>query len=274
VTISKPAPGATNWSTATDAAIDWINANETVSTRVGALESSVGSSNLTETIHDVVAALVTTNTPGTLSITYNDVAGTLTLSVTMDNEAIDDRVAALLTQGTGITLTYNDAAGTLTINSTAVGTAGGVLSGSYPNPAFAVDMATQAELDAVAAAAAPLASPTFTGTQRLPRPVSPPVSVTFAATLTIDASTGTRFKTTATADFTLAPPTNPLDGQQLTVVILAQTTTRNLTVSGSIGLTTGLSAAVAIPAGKKWVGGLLYDGDLAAWVLVASTLYT
>lgn len=34
------------------------------------------------------------------------------------------------------------------------GNAGGVLSGTYPNPGFAVDMATQAELDAVAAAKA------------------------------------------------------------------------------------------------------------------------
>ena len=32
------------------------------------------------------------------------------------------------------------------------GSAGGVLSGSYPNPGFAVDMATQAELDALDAA--------------------------------------------------------------------------------------------------------------------------
>lgn len=36
----------------------------------------------------------------------------------------------------------------------ASGTAGGVLSGTYPNPGFAVDMATQAELNAVAAAKA------------------------------------------------------------------------------------------------------------------------
>jgi hypothetical protein len=35
---------------------------------------------------------------------------------------------------------------------TATGAAGGVLAGTYPNPSFAADMATQAELDAVAAA--------------------------------------------------------------------------------------------------------------------------
>lgn len=39
-------------------------------------------------------------------------------NVTDFSEAVDDRVAALLVQGTGITLTYNDVAGTLTITGT------------------------------------------------------------------------------------------------------------------------------------------------------------
>src|SRR5688572_810550 len=41
------------------------------------------------------------------------------------------------------------------------GAAGGVLSGTYPNPSFAADMATQAELDA--AVAGVLDGATFTG---------------------------------------------------------------------------------------------------------------
>ena len=41
------------------------------------------------------------------------------------SESIDDRVAALLVAGTGITLTYNDGAGTLTIASSGGGSIGG-----------------------------------------------------------------------------------------------------------------------------------------------------
>lgn len=47
------------------------------------------------------------------------------------SEIIDDRVAALLAQGSGITLTYNDAAGTLTIAATSTG--GAMLSTTAPS---------------------------------------------------------------------------------------------------------------------------------------------
>lgn len=56
---------------------------------------------------------------------------------------------ARLTAGTNVAITNADGSITLAVASAAPsGAAGGVLSGTYPNPGFAVDMATQAELDA------------------------------------------------------------------------------------------------------------------------------
>ncbi len=83
-----------------------------------------------ERVDDRVANLL--NEGRGIDIEYNDAEGALVITVdfgnfTTDdlkegsnlyftNERVDDRVAALLTEGTVITLTYNDAANTLTID--------------------------------------------------------------------------------------------------------------------------------------------------------------
>ena len=97
---------------------------------------SEGTTNLyftNERVDDRVAALLTEGS--NITLTYDDTAGTLTIAAVEDylanndtddlsegstnlyftNERVDDRVAALLTEGDNVTLTYDDTAGTLTI---------------------------------------------------------------------------------------------------------------------------------------------------------------
>ena len=87
----------------------------------------------------------------------------LTLQIVDFAEGVDDRVAALLQAGTGITLTYNDGAGTLTIASTVSptwGSIGGTLS-------------SQTDLQTALNAKVNLAGDTMTGTLTAPEYRSP-----------------------------------------------------------------------------------------------------
>lgn len=61
----------------------------------------------------------------------------LTLQIVDFAEGVDDRVAALLTAGTGITITYNDGAGTLTIAASSTGIGGST--GSTDNTVLRAD---------------------------------------------------------------------------------------------------------------------------------------
>lgn len=122
------------------------------------------------------------------------------------------------------------------------------------------------------AAKAPLASPTFTGLVTAVRVVKTPQTVTYAATVTLDASTGDAFKITATGALALAVPTNPTDGQMVMVEVLASGGARVVTLNASIVLTTGLVAAPSIASGKVGYFGLRYSvlaGNV--WVCLSQT---
>lgn len=97
---------------------------------------------------------------------------------------------------------------------------------------------------------APLASPTFTGTVTAPGVVKTPQTITYAATITPDASTGDNFKCTATGALTINAPTNPSDGQALVVEVLASGAQRIVTLQAAIVLLTSTAGPLTIASGK------------------------
>ena len=77
-------------------------------------------SNITDFDSSVSGLLPVKNIVGGSGIGVSSTTGTYTISVTgissLIGEEVDDRVAQLLVEGTGVNLTYNDASGTLTID--------------------------------------------------------------------------------------------------------------------------------------------------------------
>jgi hypothetical protein len=102
-------------------------------------------------------------------------------------------------------------------------------------------------------------------------PVTPVVaqSVPYASTVTIDAGSGSRFKITATANLTLAAPTNGVDGQMVLVAVTASGSGRTLTLSG-ISLTTNTVSPYAINSGKTAYLGFRCAGG-STWSCLAQT---
>lgn len=83
-------------------------------------------------------------------------------------------------------------------------------------------------------------------------------AITYAATITPDAATGSVFTCIATGNLTLNDPANGVNGKHVTVAVQASGANRTLTLSDST-LTT-------IPSGEWWAGRYIYLDAATGWL--------
>lgn len=85
-----------------------------------------------------------------------------------------------------------------------------------------------------------------------------PVAVTYAASLTINATLGSLFRVTATGNLTLVDITGGTNGQLISLEVRASGGDRTFTVAGE---------TVTIPSGQRWWGDFRYDSVPDEWML-------
>jgi hypothetical protein len=120
-----------------------------------------------------------------------------------------------------------------------------------------------------------LASPTFTGTVTTPRLITPNVALTDAATIAVDASLSNHFRVLLTAAVgatrQLGAPTNPTDGQMITIeVIQSATGTNALTYNAAWGFGADITGAtLSTAANKHDFIGAIYNSTSSLWYVIA-----
>lgn len=113
------------------------------------------------------------------------------------------------------------------------------------------------------AAKAPLASPAFTGTPTGPRFVGAVQTVTYAASITLDAAVATSFRVpSATGDITTVTINNGTAGQIIYLRVQASGADRAVTVAGSTVTVTSATWRIMM---------LAYDQPTSAWQLQSVT---
>lgn len=95
-------------------------------------------------------------------------------------------------------------------------------------------------------------------------------AITYAATITPDASTGDQFYVSAPGDVVVAAPTNPTDGQRLMVEVYSSGGARTATISGTTTNAAGATLPLSIGSGKVGLLGFVYSARVGHWVLAAA----
>jgi hypothetical protein len=93
-------------------------------------------------------------------------------------------------------------------------------------------------------------------------------SLSFASTVTAEAYSNN--KITATGDFTIEPPSSPVDGAVVNFRILASGANVNVSLDASIDIpdSSTFTSPVTIVESKKARMTLQYDADAGAWALI------
>lgn len=115
---------------------------------------------------------------------------------------------------------------------------------------------------------------TTTGIRHAPGALAAPniVTLTDAATVATDASLGSHFRVTITANRALGAPTNPTDGQRALWEVTASGGARTLTPAGGAGgfaFGSDITALTATASGKTDLIGAIYSAPANAWRVVA-----
>ncbi len=146
VTLTVPTGGITNAMLAGSIALSKLATDPLARANHTGTQTSSTISNFTEAVQDVVGGLLVEGSNITLS--YDDSLGTLTINSTgggsWDAEQTRDTIATALVEGSGIDIAVVDGSDTITITVDPSEFA----DGSVPISKLAVDVATQAELDA------------------------------------------------------------------------------------------------------------------------------